>query len=116
MVIRKSVLAFRGLDFQVSASETFISEAGLMGSVGIVSTISASLCVATSLPDLLETISGLAVEFPKLMVLGDFNLASLGLASKVTQEFVATMEAVDLSPWLQFGTHTRYDLVGATAV
>lgn len=41
-----------------------------------------SLCVATSLPELFS-ISGLAMETSRFMVLKDFNLTSLGVVSDV---------------------------------
>lgn len=37
--------------------------------------------MATSLPELLDSVAGLAVEFHKPIVLGDFNLPSLGAES-----------------------------------
>lgn len=54
-----------------------------------------SCCLATSLSGLLGSISGLLVEFPRLMVLEDFTLPSLGLGSEVVWEFMAPMTAVN---------------------
>lgn len=34
------------------------------------------------------------VEFPRLMVLGDFNLPSLGMDLELAQEFLAAMTAM----------------------
>lgn len=48
-------------------------------------------CVATTLPD------PLVVEFPRLMVLGAFELPSLGATSEEAQEFTASMAALGLS-------------------
>lgn len=50
----------------------------LTESVGIVATLLAC-CIATSLPDLLEAASRLAVELSEFMDLGDFNMLCLGL-------------------------------------
>lgn len=41
----------------------------------------------TAAPVLLNLISGLAVEFSRFTVLGDFSLPSLGLESEVAHEF-----------------------------
>lgn len=40
---------------------------------------------------------GLALEFPRSMVLGDFNLPFPGLALEVAQEFMIIMAAMGLS-------------------
>uniref|UniRef100_A0A2D4H749 Endonuclease/exonuclease/phosphatase domain-containing protein n=1 Tax=Micrurus lemniscatus lemniscatus TaxID=129467 RepID=A0A2D4H749_MICLE len=61
-------------------------------------------CIATALP-VLEAVTGLAVEFPRLMVLGDFNLPSLGESSDAAQEFMASMTTMDLTQVVQGPTH-----------
>lgn len=50
----------------------------LIEPVGIVATLLAC-CIATSLPDLLEAASKLAIELSEFMDLGDFNILCLGL-------------------------------------
>uniref|UniRef100_A0A2D4IEU1 Endonuclease/exonuclease/phosphatase domain-containing protein n=1 Tax=Micrurus lemniscatus lemniscatus TaxID=129467 RepID=A0A2D4IEU1_MICLE len=65
--------------------------------LGLLLTYLPPSCIATALPALLEVIAGLAVEFPRLMVLGDFNLPSLSEHSEVAQEFVASMATMDLT-------------------
>lgn len=55
-----------------------------------------SCCATISLPELLEAISGLVVEFPRLVVLGDFNLLSLGVTSEAAQKFMTIIVAMDL--------------------
>ncbi|KAM3855847.1 uncharacterized protein M6D78_000899 [Vipera latastei] len=60
-----------------------------------------------ALPELLDVLSGLVVEFPKLMVLGDFNLPSLGGSSELAREFMASMAAMDLSQIISGLTHER---------
>lgn len=53
--------------------------------------------------------SGLAVQFPRLMVLGNFSLPSLSLGLEVVQEFLA---AIDLAkfihgPYSNMESHIR---------
>lgn len=75
-----SVLAFRGLALQVSGCEILFLKLDSWDQLGLLLLYQPPCCMATFLPELLEAISGLAVEFPRLMALGDFKLPSLGLA------------------------------------
>ncbi|XP_058020365.1 uncharacterized protein LOC131188809 [Ahaetulla prasina] len=61
--------------------------------------------VTTALPELLEVLAGVAVEIPRLLVMGDFNLPSAGLSSTVVQEFQASTTALDLIQVMDGPTH-----------
>lgn len=64
-------------------------------------------CYITSLTEFLNPISGLTIEFPRFMVLGDFNLPSLGMGSEVVQEFMVTMIAIGLFQAIQSPIQAR---------
>lgn len=61
--------------------------------------------VATSLPDFLDSMTGLVVEFPRFMVLGDFNPPSLGAGQRY-REFMAIMAAMDVTQVIQGSIHS----------
>ncbi|XP_058024600.1 uncharacterized protein LOC131190994 [Ahaetulla prasina] len=65
----------------------------------------APCCVTTALPELLELLAGLAVETSRLLVMGDFNLPSTGVASSAAREFMASMMAMDLIQLIDGPTH-----------
>lgn len=106
LVIWESVWLFRGLTPQLSGCETPFLKLGSLGQLGSLLLYKPPCDVATSLPDLLEAISGLAVEFSRL---GDFNLPSMSLASEAAQ--VATMGLFQISsgPTKRWSP-ARYDL------
>uniref|UniRef100_A0A2D4NS54 Endonuclease/exonuclease/phosphatase domain-containing protein n=1 Tax=Micrurus surinamensis TaxID=129470 RepID=A0A2D4NS54_MICSU len=62
--------------------------------------------VSMALPELLEVIAELALEIPRLLVMGDFNLPSAGGTSGVAREFMASMTAMDLTQLVSGPTHT----------
>lgn len=65
--------------------------------IEVVATIPTPPRIVTFLLQLLDTISGMAVEFSSLMILGDFRLPSLREGSETAQEFMASMRAMGLS-------------------
>lgn len=48
----------------------------------------------TCLPELVHSTCVLAVEFPRLLVLENFDLPSLGVRSEVARVFMASMSTV----------------------
>lgn len=56
--------------------------------------------------NVVASLSGLAVQFPRFMVLGNFSLPSLSLGLEVVQEFMAAMAATDLAKLIHGPTHT----------
>ncbi|XP_058042723.1 uncharacterized protein LOC131200215 isoform X3 [Ahaetulla prasina] len=81
---------------QIAGCESLLVKWGNRNQMGLLITYLAPCCVTTALPELLEVLAGVAVEIPRLPVLGDFNLPSAGLSSTVVQEFQASMTALDL--------------------
>ncbi|XP_070800767.1 uncharacterized protein, partial [Pituophis catenifer annectens] len=53
--------------------------------------------MTAALPELLNIIAGVAVDTPRLLVMGDFNLPSIGEISEAAREFMASMTAMDLT-------------------
>lgn len=66
--------AFKGCGHHVSGCQILFLKLGSWNQVGLLLLHRPPCCLATPLPELLEAVSGLAVEFPKLLVLGDFNV------------------------------------------
>lgn len=93
--------------------QTLILKMGSQDQLGFLLVPQSPCCMATSLPKLLEAISGILVLFHKHMVLDDFNLPSLSLASEVAQEFMISMMVMVMSDLEQW-SYARSDiLVGA---
>ncbi|XP_070790191.1 vomeronasal type-2 receptor 26-like [Pituophis catenifer annectens] len=72
---------------------------------GLLITYLAPSCVATALPGQLDVLAEVAVELPSLLVVGDFNLPSIGETSEMAREFMASMAAMDLTQVVQSPTH-----------
>ncbi|XP_058019805.1 uncharacterized protein LOC131188508 [Ahaetulla prasina] len=73
--------------------------------MGLLITYLAPCCVTAALPELLEVLAGVAVETPRLLVMGDFNLPSSGSSSTAAREFTASMTALDLTQVVDGRTH-----------
>ncbi|KAK9396605.1 RNA-directed DNA polymerase from mobile element jockey-like [Crotalus adamanteus] len=98
VVIARKSLSPRGIPApEVVGCESLLLKLGSRVQLGLLLTYLPPSCVATALPALLESVAGLAVEFPRLIVLGDFNLPSLGDRSEAAQEFMASMATMDLT-------------------
>lgn len=96
IVIHDSLMALRGDAPQVTECETVFIMLGSMNQLSLLLLYQSHYCTATSLPGLFDSISQLAMELLNLMILGDFNLPSLGVESEVDWEFMATMMATSL--------------------
>lgn len=83
IVIQDSLMALRGDAPWVTECETVFIMLGSMKQLSLLLSYEFHYYTATSLPGLFDSISGLAMELPSLMVLGDFNLPSLGMESDV---------------------------------
>ncbi|XP_058039240.1 uncharacterized protein LOC131198516 [Ahaetulla prasina] len=81
---------------QIAGCESLFVKWGQGMQVGLLITYLAPCCVTAALPELLEVIAGTAVDTPRLMVMGDFNLPSAGKAA-TAREFMASMTALDLT-------------------
>lgn len=69
-----------------------------------------SSSLAVSLTGLLDLITGLAVKFPRQIVLSDINLSSMVKKVRAAQEFIATMDVFQIIKGLiHVGGHT-FDL------
>lgn len=93
VIIRESLVTFRGLALQISGCESLFLKLSSQDQLALLLVYQPPCCKQT--PCMRSSL--LSVEFPRLMVLGDFNLSSLGLSSEVAQEFMATMMAMGLS-------------------
>lgn len=78
-------MAFKDLAPQVSDCETLFLN---LGSQKIITTVSASLLHGNFPSWSAGDHLGAGREFPRLMVLGDFNLPSLGSISEAAQKFM----------------------------
>ncbi|XP_058029092.1 uncharacterized protein LOC131193174 [Ahaetulla prasina] len=81
---------------QIAGCESLYVRWGHRNQLGLLIAYLAPCCVTTALPELLEVLAAVAVETPRLIVMGDFNLPSVGLASTAAREFQASMTALDL--------------------
>lgn len=89
--------AFRGTDSQVTSYEIMFLKITSWDQLGLLLRCQLPYCLAISLPELLEAISELIVEFPILMVLRCFNLPTVRPTSKASWHFMITMAAIGLS-------------------
>ncbi|XP_070593886.1 uncharacterized protein [Erythrolamprus reginae] len=105
IIARESLCLRRLIAPEIAGCESLLVKFNLGVQVGLFLTYLPPSCMSQALPVLLEEVAGLAVEFPRLIVLGDFNLPSLGEASGLAQEFMATMTAMDLTQVVQGPTH-----------
>lgn len=76
--------------------QTLFLKMGSQDQLGLLLTLQPPCCIAMSLPKSLEAISGISILFLKRMVLNDFSLPSLSLASEVAQEFMISMMVMGL--------------------
>lgn len=81
---------------QVTECETVVIMLGSMNQLSLLLLYQSHYCTATSLPGRFNSISGMVMELLNLMILGHFNLPSLGVGSEVDWEFMATMMATSL--------------------
>ncbi|XP_058039494.1 uncharacterized protein LOC131198648 [Ahaetulla prasina] len=92
---------------QIARCETLFVKWGLGMQVSLLIMYLAPCCVTETLPELLNAIARMAVETPRLMVMGDFNLPSVGGASTSAREFMASMAALDLTQLVNGPIHFR---------
>ncbi|XP_058035523.1 uncharacterized protein LOC131196590 [Ahaetulla prasina] len=81
---------------QIAGCESLYVRWGHRNQLGLLIAYLAPCSVTTALPQLLEVLAAVAVETPRLIVMGDFNLPSAGLLSTAAREFQASMTALDL--------------------
>ncbi|XP_058013007.1 uncharacterized protein LOC131185006 [Ahaetulla prasina] len=106
VVIRESLGPRKSTVPQIAGCESLLVKWGHRNQMGLLITYLAPCCVTTALPELLEVLAGVAVEIPRLLVMGDFNLPSAGLSSTVVREFQASMMALDLIQVTDGPTHS----------
>ena len=90
---------------QMTGCESLLVKWGLGRQLGVLVVYLAPRYATTALPELLEVIAEAAVETPRLVVMGDFNLPSVGETSGAAREFMASMTAMDLTQVVLGPTH-----------
>ncbi|XP_058047319.1 uncharacterized protein LOC131202394 [Ahaetulla prasina] len=90
---------------QIAGCESLLVRWGQGLQVGLLTTYLAPCHVTAALPELLDVIAEAAVDSPRLMVMGDFNLPLVGETSVTAREFMVSMTALDLTQLTNGPTH-----------
>ncbi|XP_061490084.1 uncharacterized protein LOC133388035 [Rhineura floridana] len=90
---------------QSSGFECVYLKLGGRDRIGILLVYHPPRCSTVSLPELAGVVSGLVLESPRLVVLGDFNIHAETALSGVAQDFMASMTTMGLSQVLSGPTH-----------
>ncbi|XP_058034525.1 uncharacterized protein LOC131196108 [Ahaetulla prasina] len=106
VVIRESLEPRETTVPQIAGCESLFVRWGHRCQMGLFVVYLAPCYVTAALPELLEVLAGVAVETPRLIVMGDFNLPSSGTSSTAAREFMASMTALDLTQVVDGPTHT----------
>lgn len=101
---------FTGAASQVTGYKTLFTKLGFWDKLQLLLFYQPQYYISISLPELLDSISGLAMA---LKVLGDFNLPSLAVESEVAQEIMVTMTTMGLFQIFQHLTWKQWSHNGS---